>query len=168
MQAGRYERVARGLYVPVGSTPVDWDWLEAAARRDRSTVCLTSALAFHDLTDDIPRALDVALPRGSRRPATSAAIRWRMFDQATFGLGRLEVPIDGTSIMIGLYDEPRSIVDACRLRSLVGYELGRDALEEWLRRGGRPAEVLTVAGQLPRALAPVREAFESLGHEAAL
>ena len=67
---GKYQRIARGLYLPADATATDWDWLEAASRRPDATICLVSALAQHELTDAIPNALDVALPRGTRLPAT--------------------------------------------------------------------------------------------------
>ena len=44
---------------------------------------------------------------------------------------------------IGIYSAERCIVDAFRfLAGDVGYELGRDALREWLRRGGKPAQLM--------------------------
>lgn len=51
--AGRLQRIARGIYLP-DDAPADWDQLEAATRRHDATICLTSALAHHDLTDAIP------------------------------------------------------------------------------------------------------------------
>jgi hypothetical protein len=61
--------------------------------------------------------------------------------------------------MIGIYSPERSIADAFRLRGAVGYELARESLREWLRRGGRPARLMEVASQLPRTKSPVLEAL---------
>lgn len=161
-KAGRYDRIARGLYLPADAGAADWDWLEAASRRPDATICLTSALAHHDLTDVIPAALDVALPRGSRTPATSSAIRWHLFDRATFTLGRSTITIPGTAQTIGIYSPERCIADAFRLRGELGYELGRDALREWLRRGGKPARLMSLAAQLPRARKPLLDALQAM------
>ncbi len=57
----------------------------------------------------------------------------------------------------------RAVVDAFRLRGDVGYELARDALREWLHRGGKPARVIEIASCLPRAKSPVLQALEMLG-----
>jgi hypothetical protein len=76
---GRYERIARGIYLPADQATADWDWLEAVTRRPEATICLTSALAHHDLTDAIPAVLDIAIPRGARLPATESAIAWHSF-----------------------------------------------------------------------------------------
>lgn len=161
-KAGGYDRIARGLYRSAEARPADWDWLEAAARRPDATICLTSALAHYDLTDTIPDALDVALPRGSRVPATSSAIRWHLFAAATFNLGRSSITIPGTAQTIAIYSPERCIADAFRLRGEMGYELGRDALREWLRRGGKPASMTSMAAQLPRARKPLLDALQAL------
>ena len=161
-QAGRYERIARGLYRPAGAPPADWDWIEAASRRPDATICLTSALAQHDLIDTIPESLDIAIPRGARIPAAHGSIEWHLFDAATFSLGCCEIAIPGTDLRIGIYSPERCIVDAFRLRGTVGYEIGRDALREWLRRGGKPAQLTELAAQLPRAKAPLLRMLEAL------
>jgi predicted transcriptional regulator of viral defense system len=159
-KAGRYDRIARGLYLAADAGAADWDWLEAASRRSDATICLTSALAHHDLTDDIPDALHVALPRGARIPATNSAIRWHLFDRATFRLGRVDISIPGSTQTIGIYSPERCIADAFRLRGELGYELGRDALREWLRRGGKPASLTPFAAQLPRSRKPLLDALQ--------
>lgn len=159
---GRLERIARGIYLPADASAADWDWIEAATRRPDATICLTSALAHHELTDAIPAALDVAIPRGSRTPASTGAIAWHQFDRATFEIDRDEIPIPGTDQLIGIYSPERSIADAFRLRGEVGYELAREALKEWLRRGGKPARLMEIASRLPRAKSPVLHALEML------
>ncbi|GEC27200.1 type IV toxin-antitoxin system AbiEi family antitoxin domain-containing protein [Pseudonocardia saturnea] len=159
---GRLERIARGIYLPADAPAADWDRTEASTRRPEATICLTAALAHHDLTDAIPAALDVAIPRGSRTPVTTGAIAWHQFDRATFDIGREEIPISGTDQRIGIHSPERSIADAFRLRSQVGYELAREALKEWLRRGGKAARLMEIASRLPRAKSPVLHALEVL------
>jgi predicted transcriptional regulator of viral defense system len=159
---GRLDRIARGIYLPADAPAADWDQLEAATRRPDATICLTSALAYHDLTDTIPVALDVAIPRGSRTPVSTGAIAWHHFDRATFQIGRDETIITGSDQTIGIYSSERSIADAFRLRGNVGYELARDALREWLRRGGKPAQLIDIASRLPRAKSPILQALQIL------
>lgn len=162
VKSGAWERIARGLYLPGDSPAADWDQLEASARRPEATICLVSALAHYDLTDTIPNALDVAIPRGTRVPASEGAIHWHRFDAATFALEREQVLIPGSSQSIGIYTPERTIADCFRLRAETGYETARDALKEWLRRGGKPARLMKIAQLLPRSAKPVREALEIL------
>lgn len=56
----------------------------------------------------------------------------------------------------------RSIADTFRLRYEVGYELARDALREWLRRGGKPARLIEIATRLPREKSPVLQTLAML------
>jgi predicted transcriptional regulator of viral defense system len=161
-KVGRWERIARGIYLPSDAPPTDWEQIEAATRRSDATVCLLSALAHHDLTEAIPDALDVAIPRGARTPKTDNAIRWHLFDKNTFALGREEILIPGSEQTIGIYSPERTIADCFRLRSAIGYEAARDATKEWLRRGGKPADLMQVAKQIPRAKSPVLAALEML------
>jgi hypothetical protein len=154
---GHIERVSHGLYRRTEADVEDIDLVVIAATNSRSTLCLTSALAHHDLTDLIPSRIDVALPRGTRQPTVSAPTRWHQFAAATFGLGRDQLGLDG-GFTIGLYSPERSIVDAYRLRHLEGDELGREALKAWLRRrGSQPAALLDIAAAFPRSLGRLRE-----------
>ncbi len=159
---GRYDKIARGIYREAGAPAADWDWIEAATRRADATICLTSALAHYDLTDTIPTALDIAIPRGSRIPAGNSAIAWHLFDRTTFDLGRNEIEIPGSTLTIGIYSPERCIADAFRLRADAGYEMGRDALREWLRRGGKPAQLMEIASRLPRTSGPLQRTLEAL------
>lgn len=43
-----------------------------------------------------------------------------------------------------------------------GYEIPREALKEWLHRGGKPAKLMRIARALPRSTEPVLDALEIL------
>ncbi len=162
-ESGDLERLARGLYAHTASAAYDVDLLAARLRAPQATICLTSALAHHGLVDEIPARTDLALPRGEWRPTGQASVRWHLFDARTFAVGRTTTPITGSRRRIGVYSAERSIVDAFRLRSQVGHEIAVEALREWLRRrGSSPAALLTIAQQLPRAEAPLRQALSYL------
>lgn len=132
-------------------------------RAPTATLCLASALARHELIDAIPSALDVAIPRGTRPPQAAAPpVKWHVFDPNTFQLGREAVKLDADT-SIGIYSAERSIVDAFRLRGVVGPELGREALRAWLRRrGAQPSVLLNMAKSFPNAERGLREALEFL------
>lgn len=161
---GDLDRIFRGIYRRSDAPAADWEWIEAALRRPEATICLTSALAYHGLTDDIPDALDIAIPRGSWVPQTNeGAIRWHTFAAETFEHGRELIAIPGTDeLKIGIYSPERCIVDAFRLRGGIGYETGRDALQAWLKRGGKPSALLELATWIPRARTPLLQALTTL------
>lgn len=161
LAAGEVDRIGRGLYRRGGEEPVDYDLIEIAARARRPTLCLLSALAKHELTDTIPAVHDVAVPRGVWLPVVSAPVRWHKFDVATFEIGRDEIAVDATHAL-GLYDAPRSIADAFRLRHEVGPDIANEALRRWLRRGGRPADLMRMTNAFPSARPAVLHALQVL------
>ena len=160
---GRLERLGRGVLLQphlVGTTDVTL--LEAAVRAHEATICLTSALAHHDLTDEIPTALDLALPRGRRQPSGPPLARWHTYDLATFGSGRMTLPLP-TGLTIGIYGPERSIVDAFNPRFLLGRDVAVEALRRWLRRrGSQPTQLLELANPWPHARAPLDQTLQVL------
>jgi len=158
---GELEQVGRGLFRKADAELADLDLLEAARRAPDATICLTSALARHDLTDTIPSRHDLALPRGAWHPRTVPAIRWHSFDPETFQIGRGTTAIDDET-SIGLYDPPRTIIGSYRLRGSLGSDTAHEALKRWLRQGGRPAALLEMARAFPKALPAIRQALEIL------
>ena len=89
LAAGEIERAGRGVYLrPEAIDPVFASLAAATVIRPEATMCLTSALAYHELSDVIPFGTDIALPRGSRYPAGFVRVTWHGFDRATFDIGR--------------------------------------------------------------------------------
>ena len=160
-ELGRLETLARGIYLRSGAA--DADLLQIAARTPEATLCLRSALARHELIDDIPFEIDLALPRGKRRPATTAPARWHHFDADTFHLGQGRRLSLAGGLSIGLYSPERCIVDAFRLRHLEGTELAHQSLKAWLQtRHAQPAALLRLAKSFPKGEPSLRQALELL------
>lgn len=155
------ETLGRGVYLRSG-LDVNHDFLEIGVRAPDATLCLTSALARHELIDDIPAVIDIALPREQRQPRTDAPVRWHRFDNTTFAIDRTELDV-GAGRVIGLYGPRRCIIDAFRLRHLYGTEQAVGALRRWLaRREAQPSDLLRVAASFPTAERAIREALEIL------
>jgi predicted transcriptional regulator of viral defense system len=141
--------------------PVDHDLIEVAAKAHQPTLCLVSALARHELTDVIPPVHDVAIPRGAWQPVVSAPVQWHKFALATFEVGRTTIPLDDV-YAIGLYDAPRTIIDAFRLRHAVGPDIANEALRRWLRYGGKPADLMRLTKIFPAAKPALLHALQVL------
>lgn len=160
--AGDIELISRGLYRWAQAGPADLNLIEIARRAPSATICLTSALARHDLTDENPSRIDIALPRTSRPPRTRAPVTWHRFATDTFDLGRTLIEA-GDDERIGLYSAERSIVDAFRLSYREGEDLANEALRRWLRRrGSSPAALLELTHLFPRMGGPIRRAIQIL------
>lgn len=159
---GLVDRIGHGVYRRADAQPADLDLVEVAAATTRATLCLGSALARHGLIDLIPPAIDLALPRGVRRPKVMAPVRWHAFTPKTFDLGRNTLDV-GNRLTLGFYSPERSIADAYRMRHLEGEELGREALRAWLRRpGSQPSALLRMAESFPKTRTALRQDLEIL------
>ena len=159
---GVLERLGRGLYRKVEAPPADLDKIEIALRAPEATLCLTSALSLHDLTDAIPSVIDVALPRSRRPPRLTAPVRWHRFHEDTFFVGRETIQVDD-GISLGVYSAERSVIDAFRLRHREGEEIAVEALRRWLRRPGTtPADLLAMARSFPKVEPALLQALRIL------
>jgi hypothetical protein len=160
LNEGRIARIARGLY-----RKADWygdeDLIEIVSASSRATIALRSALARHDLIDDIPSVLDIAVPRGSWAPQVRASVRWHRFGVDTFDIGRGSLDV-GAHKEIGLYSAPRSIIDTYRIQHHEGIDLANEALKRWLRHGGQPSELLIMARSFPHAQRALHQALTIL------
>jgi len=157
---GRITPIARGLY-----RKSDWhgdeDLIEIASASIHATIALRSALARHDLIDDIPDKLDIAIPRGTWAPHLSTPVRWHRFDPNTFDIGRETFAV-GAGNEIGLYSAPRSIIDVYRMQHHEGIDLANEALKRWLRQGGQPSELLRMARSFPHAQRAIQQTLSIL------
>ena len=129
------ERISRGLYrlssLPELSTP---DLAVVAGRIPAGVICLVSALSFHELTTQIPHAVDIAIARESRPSNLEyPPIRSYRFSGAAFCEGIDEVTIDGQTIRI--YCPEKSLADIFKYRKKLGLDIALEALKAWHARG---------------------------------
>lgn len=153
--------LSRGVFRRADDPTPTWpDLLAIAHRSPTAIVCCVSALVVHDLTDEIPRAAQIAIPRTNRPPHIGypPAEVFR-FDVATFELGLSTVEAaPGESVRI--YSPERAIIDLMRLRHRLGEPIALGALRRYLRRrSARPGELLALARTL-HVLGPVRTALD--------
>jgi predicted transcriptional regulator of viral defense system len=157
---GIVQQISRGLYRWADAPEIDQNLLEIAYRIPKGTLCLTTALARHGLTDNIPARIDVTIPRGQRIPVLQSPIDIHVLAKDTFELGRGQLKI-GEGFAVGLYSPERSLVDVIRLRHREGTDIAWDALRRWLRRkGAKPATLIEVSKTLHGAERVVRNALE--------
>lgn len=148
---GALERLGHGIYRKAEAPPADLDRIEIALRAPDATLCLTTALSHHDLTDAIPAVIDVALPRSRRQPKVRAPVQWHRFAEETFDVGRESLAVD-EGLSIGIYSAERCLIDAFRLRHQEGDEVAVEALKRWLKRPDAiPANLLAMAKHFPKA-----------------
>ena len=135
VQAGKLERVARGLYgLPGAAMSEHRSLAEVALRVPRGVVCLLSALQFHEIGTQAPFEIWLAIPNRVAAPRIEhPAIRAvHMSDDAlTDGLQRKR--IDGVEVPI--FNPARTVVDCFSFRNKIGLDVALEALRDgWRER----------------------------------
>ena len=159
---GRIEMVSHGVYRLSSLAPLsNPDLVTVALRVPRAVVCLVSALDYHGLTAEIPRQVQIALPRSTHTPTIDyPPIRVFRFTGEALTAGIVDVDIDGVNVR--LYDASKTVVDCFRFRNKLGMEVVLDALSRWRdRRIGKPADLLHYARlcRIERVMLPYLEAM---------
>jgi predicted transcriptional regulator of viral defense system len=164
-EAGELIAVGRGVVqLPGAGMGMSSGLAVVSARVPRGTICLNSALAFWDLTDEVPERIHVAVPRGAHRPSIAEpATQVHVFDAQTFDVEREQQRTDADE-MFWIYSAERSVVDAMRMSRWVGRDVGLHALRRYMDRGdAKPVRLAEIARQIGGAaqLTPALEALLS-------
>jgi predicted transcriptional regulator of viral defense system len=159
--AGEIAELSRGVFRRADAPPASYpDILAVAYRAPRAIVCCLSAAAVHDLTDELPGSVQVAVPKDSHPPRIgyppATVLR---FETRTFELG-LSIVDAAPGEPVRVYDATRTVTDLMRLRHRFGEPVAHTALNRYLAQpGSRPALLLSYARSLG-AFGPVRTALD--------
>jgi len=140
--------IARGLFhLAAGpdSLPTEIDLVNAAKLVPHGVICLISALAFHELTTEIPHEIWLAVERKAHKPKVKyPPVRAMYFSGACFHEG-----IEVHRIMeqdVHIYNAPKTVIDCFRWRNDVGIDVALDAARTYLkRRDASPSRLMEYA-----------------------
>lgn len=132
-RAGTIVRFARGLYgLPDSAIHLHHDLAEAAKQVPAGVICLLSALAFHDLTDQIPSKIWMAIGSKDWKPKIAyPSIRIARFPDK---LLREEVERHRIeNVEVSIFGPVKTLVDAFRYRHKIGSSVVLQALRTGLQ-----------------------------------
>lgn len=163
---GEVLRLARGLYQrPDALLDVHHSLAEAAKKLPKGVVCLVSALAYHDLTDQLPRAVWMAIGTKDWEPKTDTPpIRTVRFTEALLSDDVLTEHIEGVPVKV--FGVAKTIADCFRHRRTIGQSVALEGLQEALRtRKATPADIARHAerGGVATVIRPYLEALTANG-----
>ena len=97
------------------------------AIRYNAAVCLISALAYHEITTQIPSSVHLAVPRGSyHRIKLSVPVTVYRFDSKSFDDGLETYRVGGMPLKV--YGAARTVVDCFKFRNKIGLDVALEAL----------------------------------------
>ncbi|MDE0153310.1 MAG: type IV toxin-antitoxin system AbiEi family antitoxin domain-containing protein [Gammaproteobacteria bacterium] len=139
-------QLSRGLYqLPDSIGDVHHTLAEASMRVPRGVVCLVSALAFHGLTDQMPRCVWMAIGTKDWKPVIDyPPVRIARFSEPYLSAGISEHVVEG--VRVPVYDVAKTLADCFRHRRSVGHQVAIEGIRETLRQGRvTPAEIAAAA-----------------------
>lgn len=159
----RLVTVSRGLYrladLPELSDP---DLVSVATRIPQAVICLISALAFHEITTEIPHEVSIALPRTVKRPRLDyPPLRVFWFSGAALTEGIEEHKIDGMKVRI--YGPEKTVADCFKFRNKIGLDVAIEALKLCRARVGSTPRKLLHYARICRVERVMRPYLEALG-----
>lgn len=163
---GEIIRLARGLYqLPYALLDANHSLAEAAKRLPRGVVCLVSALAFHGLTDQLPKKVWMAIGKSDWAPkAEGVPIRVVRFTDSLL-VESVEIH-EIESVSVKVFGVAKTVADCFRHRSKIGLTVAIEGLQEALRqRKATPAEIARQAdrGGVSTVIRPYLEALSANG-----
>ena len=128
--AGELQQVHRGCFrladLPELGNP---DLVATALAVPKGVICLISALFYHGIGTQIPRVVDVAVHKDTKRPRVDyppIRIFWFSGGALTFGVQTHE--LDGVPVRI--YSPAKTVADCFKFRNRIGLDVALEALRE--------------------------------------
>ena len=160
--AGVLECLSRGLYriadLPHLSNP---DLVAVALKVPKGVICLISALAYHELTTQIPHEVYLALPRGAEPPRLDhPPIRIFWFTGKAFAEGIDTHKVDGVPVRI--YGVEKTLTDCFKYRNKIGLDTAVEALKAYVSGRRIDIDKLMVYARTCRVEKVMRPYLEAL------
>lgn len=162
VQAGKLERLARGMYgLPGASVSEHRSLAEVALRVPRGVVCLLSALRVHGIGTQAPFEVWLALPHRAAVPRLAQPqLRIVRMSDRSLGDGVQHIKVDGVAVAV--FSAAKTVVDAFRFRNKIGVDVAIEALRDgWSKRKFSIDELWRHAetGRMTRVMRPYIEAI---------
>jgi predicted transcriptional regulator of viral defense system len=164
---GYIEAVNRGIYRltdPMIETSYI-DLITVVKHLPKAVVCLISALAFHELTTQIPHFVYVAYQQGWRQPKLNyPPVKVFRYSKASFESGIEYHIFNGVEIPI--YSPAKTVVDCFKFRNRVGLDVAIEALKElWHKNPQTTVSDLLKFAQACRVVNIITPYIEAITHE---
>jgi len=162
LEAGVIEQLSRGLYRLTDLPPLGNPDLVSVARKvPNGVICLISALAYHEITAQVPHEVYVALDRGTEAPRLNhPPLRVFWFSGESFTVGIEKHKIDGVPVRI--YSAEKTIADCFKYRNKIGLDTATEALKLYRERKRFKGNDLVKFSQVCRVEKVMRPYLEAL------
>lgn len=164
-EQGDLERISRGLYrlskTPEPSLP---DFIPVSKKIPQGVICLVSALAFHEITTQIPHFVYIAIPSQAHKPTISyPPMRFFWYSKKLLTIGVEEHHIDGCPMRI--FNIEKTLIDCVKYRNKIGIDIAIEALKIYWRKGETNLDRLFEYAKMFRVEKILRPIMETITSE---
>jgi len=162
VEAGKLERVARGLYrLPEQAATEHHGLVLASIAMPQATVCLLSALQFHQIDTQLPSQVWIAIDRRARQPSlTYPPLRVMRYSGESLTAGLETHRLEGRTVRV--YSVAKTLADCFKYRNKIGLDVALEALRDaWRARRFSMDDLHRQAGicRVQRVMQPYLEAL---------
>ena len=159
---GVIDRPGRGLYTLLDGSPTEHQtMIEACQRVPHGTVCLLSALQFHELTTQAPFEIWMAIDSKARLPKVDfPPIRFVRFSGAALAFGVQRQRRGGSQISV--YSPAKTVADCFKYRNKIGLDVAIEALRDCHLQKKATSDEIWEAAKVCRMTNVMRPYLESL------
>jgi predicted transcriptional regulator of viral defense system len=159
---GTLEVVSRGVFRLSGSEQIgNPDLVTVATRVPKGVICLISALAYHELTTQIPHEIHLALQRGAQSPRLKyPPIKIYWFKGQAFTEGVETHRLDGVDIRI--YSLEKTLADCFKFRNKIGLDTAVEAVRFYRERRSVNVDALMRYASICRVEKVMRPYLEAI------
>jgi predicted transcriptional regulator of viral defense system len=127
----------------------------------KGVLCLTSALAYYDLTTFNPYQYEIAVERSCKLIIPEyPPIKLLYFSKKQLETGINNIEVDGH--LIRIYDMEKTICDCIRYRNKIGIDIVKEGINEYIKRNDRNFNKLINYAEICRVQKILKEYLEVL------
>ena len=131
---GKLNRPTRGIYtLPDADVTEHHSYAEVTKRVPQATICLLSALVFHEITTQSPASVWIAVSKGQER-LLSLRVHSGSFGcqgpSLTEGIDKHQV--EGVTVRV--YSAAKTVADCFKFRNKIGLDIAIEALKDCLHQ----------------------------------
>lgn len=139
---GLLEQLVKGVYrlveVPDFSEP---DLVLVSKKIPQAVICLISALAYHEITTQIPHFVYIAIPTKARQSRLDyPPIRYFHYSKKVYNAGLETILIGGYPVKI--FNIEKTLADCIKFRNKIGMDVVIEALKMYWQRKGTQIDKL--------------------------
>jgi len=159
---GVVEPLSRGLYRLKSMRPFSQPDLATVAHKiPQGVICLISALAFHEITTEIPHEVSVALKKGAEKPRLDyPPTRFIWLSPQAFDSGIEDHQVDGVSLKV--YSPEKTVADCFKFRNKIGMDVAIEALKFCRERKRSKVDTLMKFAKIDRVEKVMKPYLEAI------